>query len=285
MNYLNKRTIIFISMICLLAFVAVGCNKATKGTMGKEVVVEVNGEKMPMEQFKNQVDYFIEKRSVMDDASKKNISVTDEEINEVVKAYEQQYGGKENMEKMLEKNNVTMDYFKDDVKYMLIFQKHAEDFMKNEKVSEEEAKKYFEENKDEFVSVKASHILVETEKEGKKILEELNKGKDFASIASKESIDEASRQAGGDLGYFKKGSMVKEFEDAAFSLKKGETSDLVKTQHGFHIIKVDDRKDKYEDVKDEVMESVKNAKYGEYVDKLKDNANVKIYLKENKKSK
>ena len=89
--------------------------------------------------------------------------------------------------------------------------------------------------------VKASHILVKTESEARKILDELKKGANFAKLA-KQVSECPSKKKGGDLGWFGRGAMVREFEKAAFSLKKGEMSDIVKTQFGYHIIKVTDTK-------------------------------------------
>lgn len=89
--------------------------------------------------------------------------------------------------------------------------------------------------------VKASHILVKTESEARKILGELKKGANFAKLA-KQFSECPSKKKGGDLGWFGRGKMVREFEKAAFSLKKGEISDIVKTQFGYHIIKLTDTK-------------------------------------------
>ena len=84
--------------------------------------------------------------------------------------------------------------------------------------------------------IRCAHILVQKESEAKEILERINKGESFAKLAEQYSID-GSRRRGGDLGFFGKGVMVREFENAAFALNKGETSGLVKTQFGYHIIK------------------------------------------------
>ena len=89
--------------------------------------------------------------------------------------------------------------------------------------------------------VRASHILVSNEREANRILEEIRKGKDFSEMAKRYSTC-PSGKSGGDLGFFGKGQMVKEFEDAAFSLKEGELSKPIKTQFGYHIIKVTGRK-------------------------------------------
>src|SRR5262249_48137872 len=91
--------------------------------------------------------------------------------------------------------------------------------------------------------VQARHILVATEDEAKNLIAELKKGASFEKLAKEKSTDKASGAEGGDLGWFKKTDMVKEFADAAFALKKGETSDTpVKTQFGYHIIQLQDRR-------------------------------------------
>jgi peptidyl-prolyl cis-trans isomerase C len=89
--------------------------------------------------------------------------------------------------------------------------------------------------------VRASHILVNTEKEASDILAQLKAGKKFADLA-KQFSSCPSGQKGGDLGYFGRGQMVREFEEAAFSMKKGQTSPPVRTPFGYHIITVTDTK-------------------------------------------
>jgi len=89
--------------------------------------------------------------------------------------------------------------------------------------------------------VRASHILVNTEQEAKNIIEQLNAGKKFEDLA-KQCSSCPSGQKGGDLGYFTRGKMVPEFEQAAFAMKKGQVSAPVKTAFGYHIIKVTDAK-------------------------------------------
>lgn len=96
--------------------------------------------------------------------------------------------------------------------------------------------------KEYVVQVKARHILVEQESKAKELIDKLNKGADFAALAKVESLDPGSAAKGGDLGFFKRGAMVKEFDGVAFTLKPGEISAPVKTQFGYHIILVDARK-------------------------------------------
>jgi peptidyl-prolyl cis-trans isomerase C len=103
--------------------------------------------------------------------------------------------------------------------------------------------------------VRARHILVETEAEAKAILAELKAGADFAELAKKKSKDPGAAE-GGDLGYFTREQMVPEFAEVAFRLEKGQISDPVKTQFGWHIIKVEDKRDRpipeFEKVREEL---------------------------------
>lgn len=127
--------------------------------------------------------------------------------------------------------------------------------------------------------VRARHILVKTEEEAKKLLKRIADGEDFAELAKKESQGPSAAN-GGDLGYFTQGRMVKPFADAAFALKIGEVSEPVKTEFGWHVIKVEDRRKreapKFEDVKDRVMASLIRAKLQETLAKLRQEAKVEI---------
>lgn len=146
--------------------------------------------------------------------------------------------------------------------------------LENVEVTEDEAKEYFEKNKEHFnigPKVKASHILVSTEEEANSILNELNED-NFAEIAKEKSSCPSSSN-GGDLGEFTQGQMVPEFDEKVFSMKVGEISEPVKTQFGYHIIKLNDRQDEvdFENFKDKVLAELKNRKEQEvYVNKVKE---------------
>lgn len=121
--------------------------------------------------------------------------------------------------------------------------------------------------------VKASHILVKDEATAKKVKEELGQGKSFEELAKQYSEDTPSKEKGGDLGFFEHGKMVKEFEDAAYKLKKDEVSEPVKTQFGYHIIKVTDIKEpekSFEQSKADLKKELvaKKAQDGEFMNDL-----------------
>lgn len=105
--------------------------------------------------------------------------------------------------------------------------------------SESEIKKYYEDNINDFenpIAIVAKHILVSTKEEAEIALDRIKKGETFEKVAKEMSTDKVSAERGGIIGPFKKGELVKEFEDVAFKLKKGEVSDIVETPFGMHII-------------------------------------------------
>jgi peptidyl-prolyl cis-trans isomerase C len=125
--------------------------------------------------------------------------------------------------------------------------------------------------------VRARHILVENEDEAKALLERIKGGADFASLAKEKSKDPGSAE-GGDLGYFTKDQMVPQFADVAFKMYPGQLSNPVKTQFGWHIIKVEDKRTKqppeFEKVKDQIETYLARKAQTEYVAKLRQSAKI-----------
>jgi peptidyl-prolyl cis-trans isomerase C len=156
------------------------------------------------------------------------------------------------------------------------------------KVSDEDMKAFYEQNKDKFKSgeqIKASHILVKTEKEAKDIAAQLKAGGNFEELAKKNSVDSSSAK-GGDLGWFGKGSMVPAFEKAALALKEGQISDVVKSDFGFHIIKLTGKRPAgirpFEEVKEQIKGAIMPTKQQEVFQKIKEELKktAKITIKE-----
>jgi peptidyl-prolyl cis-trans isomerase C len=146
--------------------------------------------------------------------------------------------------------------------------------------TDEAMKKVYEEASKQITGeqeVHARHILVETEDEAKAIAEELKKGADFAELAKKKSKDPGASD-GGDLGFFTKDQMVPEFSAVAFALEPGKISDPVKSQFGWHIIKVEEKRNRkapdFEQVKAQIETYVTRKAQADYVAKLREAAKV-----------
>jgi peptidyl-prolyl cis-trans isomerase C len=135
--------------------------------------------------------------------------------------------------------------------------------------------------------VHARHILVKTEDEAKDIIKQIKAGADFSELAKKSS-DGPSAQTGGDLGYFSRGQMVKPFEDAAFALEKGQISGPVKTEFGWHVIKVEDKRNRpvpaFDEVKDQLVASLVQNRLKSVVQDLRGSAKIDIVDPELKKA-
>ena len=129
---------------------------------------------------------------------------------------------------------------------------------------------------------RARHILVATEQEAKDLLAELKKGTAFDKLAKEKSTDKASGAEGGDLGWFKRSDMVKEFADAAFAMKKGELSEVpVKTQFGYHLIKMEDRRQApapaFEELADQIREDMARETVTSFIDQLRSTAKIEKF--------
>ncbi|KGF69965.1 peptidylprolyl isomerase [Hoeflea sp. BAL378] len=128
--------------------------------------------------------------------------------------------------------------------------------------------------------ISARHILLKTEEEAKAVITELDAGKDFAELAKEKSTGPSAEQ-GGDLGYFSKGQMVPEFEAAAFALKPGEyAKEPVQTQFGWHVIKLEDRRETtppaFEDVADQVRQVVMRERYADLLKTAREETKIEV---------
>jgi peptidyl-prolyl cis-trans isomerase C len=186
-------------------------------------------------------------------------------------------------------NNLEEDQdFKDQLekfKEGLIKQYAVSKILSNVQVSEDEMKEYFEKNKENFKneeSITSSHILVDSEEKANEIIKEIKEGMTFEEAAKAHSTC-PSKDQGGNLGESTRGKMVPEFEDAAFAMQIGNVSEPVKTQFGYHVIKLYDKKEAsnstYEEVQDQIRAQVLGQKqqqaYIEKTDTLKEKYEVK----------
>ncbi|MGE7772505.1 peptidylprolyl isomerase [Viridibacillus arvi] len=250
-----------------------------------DYVAKINGEKITQSELNKELvsqygtdvlSTLITNKVIELEAVKKKITVSDKEIQAELDDLQNSYGGKEAFEAALESNVMTLQDAKDNIKTYLTTTKLIEPTID---ITEKELKTYFKENKDTFSQeeqVQASHILVEDKDTAQEVEKKIKKGEDFAELASEYSTDTASASNGGNLDYFGKGVMDEGFEKAAFSMKIDEISDPIKTDYGYHIIKVTGKKaakeatfeNSKDDVKTALMNEKINANYSTWLSSL-----------------
>jgi peptidyl-prolyl cis-trans isomerase C len=219
-------------------------------------------------------------RELLNQESKKEkIAVTDVQVNDKLSKIKERFKSDAEFKEMLTKMKLTEAQIKTQLKEDLAIQALIDkQVVEKITVTEKDAQAYYDTHPEAFKQpeqIKASHILVtvdpkadpakkeEAHKKIESIQGKLKAGGDFAALA-KELSDCPSKEKGGDLGYFSKGQMVKPFEDAALALKPGETSGIVETQFGYHIIKLAEIKPEgimpYAEVKDQLTQYLKQEK-------------------------
>ena len=263
------------------------------------------GQQLPdfqMAKMKNEVlDSLIDRELLFQESQKKGIHVKPEAVTEQLNKIEQKYPNKDEFKKLLTDMGLTESEVKAQIERGMAIQELIDKEVADKiNVSDEESKSFYDKNPQLFEQpeqVKASHILIKVEAEAtdsqkaearKKIegvQQKLKNGEDFATLAKTYS-EGPSGPNGGDLGYFRRGQMVKPFEDAAFSLQINETSNIVETQFGYHLIKVVDKKPakkmEYAEVKDRLNDHLKqqkmDAEAGVYIDNLRKDAKIEKFL-------
>lgn len=238
------------------------------------------------------LDNLVNQKLIEQAAKDKGISITDAEIEKQIEQLKSGFKDDEQFQSALKSANMTLDALRQQIRDQLLTQKLIESLAKDTKISEDEMKKYFDTNKEQFAQAaakKASHILFKPEdkKTGETVLAQVKDGGDFAALAKKYSVDTATAANGGDLGW-PTTPYVPEFESALAKLKKGETSDLVQTPYGWHIIRVTDTRTasqkKYEDVKDQIEQILIQQRradaYQKFLDELRKKAKIEILVEE-----
>ncbi|MFT8321705.1 MAG: peptidylprolyl isomerase [Bacillus sp. (in: firmicutes)] len=289
----NKKVFVPILAIILIALI-IGAvllvkKENTAATVNGEKITKTEVNKVLNEQYGSSiVDSLIADKVVDLEAEKEKIKITAKEKEEEMNTLISSYGGEESFNAALKSNNASKADIEEQMERYLKIKKLLTPTIK---ITDDEIKSYFNENKATYAQaeqVEASHILVEDEKTAKEVKKKLDDGEDFADLAKEYSTDTASKASGGELGYFGKGEMAAEFEDAAFSMKENEISDPVKTEFGYHIIKVTGHKEakdaKLEDHKEEIKETLLEQKlqteYSTWLEKKKADYKIKNYLNE-----
>lgn len=260
---------------------------------------EVDGGQIFKDVFKEEIlNVMISQELVSQQAQKEGIKVTEQEISNELKSFKEYIGKMPTYLDFLQENQIDDEFLKSHIKQNLIFEKYRNKIMSESNIDESELRTYYEAHLDEYKKeeIKASHIFISTlnsmkeplseeetakkESEAKELLKRLKSGEDFAKLAKEYSEDDVSAVNGGDLGYFTKGVMLPEFEEAAFKLNKGEMSDIVKSPSGYHIIKVFDRKaeiSSFEDEKENILGVIRYDIYDKKMKELQSKADIERY--------
>src|SRR5574344_1938932 len=206
------------------------------------------------------------------EAQKRGIKVTNKDLDQAIKKVMDKIGGRDRLSEVLKQNGVSIGEFKKDLKNQVMMQKLANS-TGGIKVSDSDCKAFYNKNINKFQhkdQVRASHILIAANPY--QIQQDIVDGSKFPKYAKKYSEDPNSAQQGGDLGFFAKDAMVPEFSKAAFTARPNRVLDPVKTQFGYHIIIVTDRKAAgvvpYEKAKSDIKEYLTNEKQIKALDDL-----------------
>ncbi len=251
------------------------------------------------------LDQLIDMELLLQESQKQKIEATDASVSEYVDKFKARFKTPEAYEKALKELNVSEADLKLKTKKGLTVQKLIEkQVISKIDISDTDNRSFYDSNPQFFKQpeqVQARHILIKSTPKDEKaqqekalakikeVQKEVEAGGDFAALAKKYS-EGPSGKNGGDLGYFGRGQMVKPFEDAAFGLEPGQTSDIVKTQFGYHLIKVTGKKaastTPYEDVKEKIGAHLKQQKTNEsvkaYIESLKKGAKIEKSLEKTK---
>jgi len=285
-----------IALVVIFTIIGIGLGYGA-AKLSKPAVASINGQKITKDEFYDSLvkangsqvlDTMIAKKVIKLEAEKQNITVSEDEIQAELNQYYDYYGGEQAFINVIEASGHTIEEVKDDTLINLQLKKLIAPTIT---ITEEEMQAYFDENLDSFAEpekVKASHILVDSMEKANEVKTKLDGGADFAELAKEYSIDTTNKDSGGDLGYFERDTMVAEFEEAAFSMEVGAISDPVKTDYGYHIIKVTDKKAAQEpdyeaskeSIRDTLLDEKISTEYAAWIDGLYQQYNVQTFISE-----
>jgi len=286
---MRKYFLIVVSLLLVMVF-----THGNVSAKDDDVVAKIGDRKITISEFNKMLGYLdTEKQKLIEKNPQLKENILQQYIQGIVisklakkKGFDKNPELKEQLE-MIKDNYIAIEYLKKEVTNKV-------------EVSEEDIKAYYESHKDEFKTpemVRSRHILIKTDpsasdndkkkakEKAEEILKKIKAGEDFAKLASDVSDDTGSKPKGGELGFFPKGRMVKSFEDAAFSLKPGEVSGIVETQFGYHIIKVEEKKEPgmepfdtaKEKIKQKLLQERTKTKVTEFIEKAMKEANIEVH--------
>ncbi len=279
----NPRLLLPVIAVLLAAVAIMGLVILPQTPQNDRVAAVVNGDPITKQELFDAMylqngseilDQLITRQLIFQEANRIGITVSEEEVDEEIDTIieESFQGEEEEFLMVLEQYGISLEAFREDARLNLLA---AEIALEQVDFTEEDVEKYFAEQRflyDQPEEIEARHILVEDEAEAQEVVGLLEEGVDFSDLAREYSIDMSNKDDGGYLGFFGRGRMVEEFEEAAFSLEIGDLSGPVATEYGYHIIEVLDRVEEeevqFEDVKDQVVEAMTEEKIPQVINEI-----------------
>jgi len=251
--------------------------------------------------FRQALDQLVTYAVLTQETRARKVAVTDDEVESNIKQMRSQFPTEQEFTKALAARGMSLDKLKSDTRIDISINKMMEaEAATGQPPAEAQVREFYDKNPDKFKqdeAVRASHILFKVEEsadaatkkkvrdQAEAVLKQVRAGADFAELAKKHSAD-GSAQQGGDLNFFTKGQMVPAFDQAAFTLKPGEISDIVTTQFGYHIIKVTEHRapstvpfeQVSERIKEYLTEQQKQQKAQAFIQSLKQKAKIEVLV-------
>lgn len=251
--------------------------------------------------FRNALDQLVTYTVLTQATRARNVTIPDAEIDGNIKQMQSQFATEEGFKKALAARGMTLEKLRSDARTEMCINKMMETEVSGQApATDVQVREFYDTNPDKFKqpeAVRASHILFAVDEKADEatkqkiltkaqgVLKEARGGADFAQLARQHSADGSAAQ-GGDLNFFPRGQMVGPFDQAAFSMKPGEISDLVTTQFGYHIIKLTERRPAstvaFEQVaprvKEYLTEQQKQARAQAFIVSLKQKAKIEVLV-------
>ncbi len=243
------------------------------------------------------LNHLINRELLYQECQRLNLPITEDMIEDKLNQVKSRLGSEQEYQNFLNASTMSEADFIEDIKRDLAVKVIVANVLRPKiEVTDQELRELYEKKKNIPAMVRASHIVIvvkededeQSRKKKRELMEEIHKklieGADFAEMARMYSQD-PSRKNGGDVGYFAPGEMVKPFEQVAYSLNVGETSDVFETRYGYHILKVTDRKEPrtatFDELKKSLEEQIKNRKVNQLlaqtIDRLRASAQIKVH--------
>jgi len=236
--------------------------------------------------------HLAEKRLLLEAATASGVQVDQNELTDMLDRRYRRYGGEERYKQMLESSGISAAIMEQELREGLMIKHYLEDIVAGDSlITDEELASQYEKDYGDERLASVRHILLRTqgksEEEQKEILKKMEgildrarQGEDFGKLAKEYSEDPGSKMNGGLYENFEKGTMVKPFEDAAFSVPVGEISDIVETSYGYHILQIVDRKKDertIEELRPALISKIKEEKKKSAIDNLKEEAGLETF--------